>query len=160
MTRAGIVSERSDHELLRRLLDVEEIKRLKARYFRLMDTKSWEDWGQVFARDAVMEVPEAGLVERGREAIVASVSRALTGARTVHHGHMPEIEITGEGTARGTWAMFDYVEWAPSEAGERRGLVGYGHYLEEYVREDGAWRIRRLHLARLRVDAVAPGAPR
>ena len=154
------MNDGNDRALLRRLLDVEEIKRLKARYFRLMDTKSWEEWGQVFARDAVMEVPEAGLVERGREAIVASVSRALTGARTVHHGHMPELEITGEGTARGTWAMFDYVEWPPSEAGERRGLVGYGHYLEEYVREDGAWRIRRLRLARLRVDALAPGAPR
>jgi hypothetical protein len=68
---------------------------------------------------------------------------------------MPEIEITGEGTARGTWAMFDYVEWPPREGGARVGLTGYGHYLEEYVREDGAWRIRRTHLSRLRVDPLA-----
>lgn len=36
-------------------------------------------------------------------------------SRTVHHGHMPEIDITGPDTARGTWAMFDYVEWPPHD---------------------------------------------
>lgn len=141
-------------ELLRRLLDVEDIKRLKARYFRTLDHKDWGGFGEVFARDAVLEVPEAALVANGRAAIVAAVSGPLTGSRTVHHGHMPEIELTGPDTAKGTWAMFDYVEWAPSANGARVGLQGYGHYLEEYVREDGAWRIARLHLARLRVDPL------
>jgi uncharacterized protein (TIGR02246 family) len=141
-------------DLLRRLLDVEDIKRLKARYFRTLDHKDWDGFGDVFACDAVLEVPEAALVANGRAAIVAAVSGPLTGSRTVHHGHMPEIELTGPDTAKGTWAMFDYVEWAPAESGQRVGLQGYGHYLEEYVREDGAWRIARLHLARLRVDPL------
>jgi hypothetical protein len=73
--------------------------------------------------------------------------------RTVHHGHMPEIEITGSDTARGMWAMFDYVEW-PEQDGRRIGLKGYGHYVEEYVREDGDWRIARSRLERLRVDPL------
>ena len=140
-------------EMLQRLLDIEEIKRLKARYFRFLDQKKWDEWGQVFARDAVMELPEADMTVAGRAAIVESVSTALTGTRTVHHGHMPEIELTGDGTARGTWAMFDYVEWPPN-GDQRAGLKGYGHYLEEYVREDGQWCIKRLHLARLRVDPL------
>lgn len=149
------MSDQLDSELIRQLLDVEEIKRLKARYFRTLDRKEWDEFGQIFAREAVMEVPEGGIVERGRDAIVAKVSAALAGARTVHHGHMPDIEITGPDTACGTWAMFDYVEWPRSESGTRVGLEGYGHYLEEYVREDGAWRIHRLHLSRLRVDPLA-----
>jgi uncharacterized protein (TIGR02246 family) len=149
------VSEgQDDRELLQRLLDIEEIKRLKARYFRALDTKDWDEWAQVFAKDAVMEVPEADVLNRGRDTIVASVSRALTGATTAHHGHMPEIEITGPDTARGTWAMFDYVEWAASKPEARVGLKGYGHYREEYVREDGAWRIAHMHLSRLRVDPL------
>ena len=152
------MNERHDQESSKRLLDVEAIKRLKARYFRTLDRKQWDEFGRVFAREAVMEVPEANLVQRGREAIVSSVSAALTGARTVHHGHMPEIDITGPDTARGTWAMFDYVEWPPSESGGRVGLQGYGHYEEEYVREDGEWRIARLRLVRLRVDALAGAA--
>lgn len=134
--------------------DIEAIKRVKARYFRCLDTRDWEGWGRVFAADAVLEVPEADVVEHGRDAIVASVSAALTGATTVHHGHMPEIELTGPDTARGIWAMFDYVEWPPSDSGERIGLRGYGHYHEEYVREDGEWRIARTRLVRLRVDPL------
>jgi hypothetical protein len=136
------------------LLDIEQIKQLKARYFRLMDTKRWDDWGLVFTKDCVMEVPEANMVNNGRAAIVTNVSTALTGARTVHHGHMPEIEITGDATARGVWAMFDYVEF-PEQDGTRAGLQGYGHYHEEYVREDGAWRIARVRLERLRVDGLS-----
>jgi hypothetical protein len=105
----------------------------------------------VFASDCIMEVPEAAMVNTGRQEIVANVSGALVGARTCHHGHMPEIEIVGDGTARGIWAMFDYVEWDEQD-GARVGLQGYGHYREEYKREDGEWRIARIRLERLRID--------
>jgi hypothetical protein len=142
-------------DAVQRLLDIEAIKQLKARYFRCMDQKRWHEWGEVFARDAVLEVPEANMVTTGRDAIVAGVSSLLEGARTVHHGHMPEIEVTGRDTARGTWAMFDYVEWPPNaDDGTRVGLQGFGHYFEEYVREDGEWRISRSRLVRLRVDPL------
>ena len=150
------MTELSGDAAVQRLLDVEELKRLKARYFRTLDRKEWDAFALVFARDAVMEVPEAGMVERGRAAIVASVSAALAGTQTVHHGPMPDVEVTGSDTARGTWAMFDYVEWPRPEGGGRVGLQGYGHYEEEYVREEGEWRIRHLRLVRLRVDALAP----
>jgi hypothetical protein len=143
----------TETDRLHELLDIEAIKQLKARYFRLMDLKQWDDWGMVFASDCVMEVPEAEMVNTGREEIVANVSGALVGARTCHHGHMPEIEITGPGSARGIWAMFDYVEWEAQD-GTRIGLQGYGHYREEYTREDGEWRIARTRLERLRVDSL------
>jgi SnoaL-like domain len=143
----------SDSTALQQLLDIEAIKQLKARYFRLMDLKQWDDWGMVFASDCVMEVPQADMVNRGRQEIVTNVRGALVGARTCHHGHMPEIEITGDGTARGVWAMFDYVEW-PEADGTRVGLQGYGHYREEYTRGDGEWRIARTRLERLRVDSL------
>ena len=140
---------------VQRLVDIEAIKQLKARYFRFLDTKQWDQWGTVFTADAVLEVPEAAVVEQGRTQIVAGVSAALEGTQTAHHGHMPEIEITGPDTARGTWAMFDYVEWPAGEDGARVGLQGYGHYVEEYAREDGEWRIARTRLERLRLDMLA-----
>jgi uncharacterized protein (TIGR02246 family) len=143
-----------EDDRLTRLVAIEEIKQLKARYFRSLDHKDWEEFGRVFTGDAVMEVPEADIVVNGREAIVESVSSALTGTRTVHHGYMPEIEISGPDTARGTWAMSDYVEWPTDQNGNRVGLTGYGHYLESYVRTDDQWRIAKLHLARLRVDPL------
>jgi hypothetical protein len=36
-------------------------------------------------------------------------------------------------------------------------LHGFGHYHEEYARQDGTWRIRRLRLERLRMDIRPKG---
>lgn len=134
--------------------DLEAIKQLKARYFRLLDTKQWDAWGEVFTDDVRMDVPEGDVVLDGRAAVVGGVSAALTGTTTVHHGHMPEIEVTGA-TATGTWAMEDYVEWPSGEDGTRNGLRGYGHYHETYAKgDDGRWRIASLRLDRLRIDPL------
>lgn len=148
-----------DRELLQRLLDVEAIKGLKARYFRTLDEQDWDGFGAVFADDAVLEVPEVGMAVEGRAAIVDSVRAPLTGARTVHHGHMPEITVTGPARAEGVWAMFDLVEWPPGPDGGRVGITGYGHYREAYVRDGDGWRIARLRLTRLRVDPLAAAPP-
>jgi hypothetical protein len=132
------------------LADIEAIKQLKARYFRLLDTKRWQEWGEVFTEDAHLDTsqdaPQA--VATGRAAIVALVSGAVGQAVTVHHGHMPEIEITAPGRARGIWAMEDYLEF-PGDP-PALTLHGRGHYFEEYEKgSDGVWRIRSLRLVRL-----------
>ncbi len=128
-----------------KLLELEEIKQLKARYFRFIDTQQWDGLKNgVFAEDAQLKWgPEDDQVMVGREAILAGLQMNLEGATTVHHGHMPEIEIIDETNARGIWSMFDRVDHP------QYLLVGYGHYHEEYVKTAEGWRIRRLHLTRL-----------
>ncbi|MHB8661628.1 MAG: nuclear transport factor 2 family protein [Acidimicrobiales bacterium] len=139
---------------IQRLLDIEAIKQLKARYFRSMDTKDWSGFGAVFTHDVHVVVPEGDMDITGRDAAVAAISGALTGVQTVHHGHMPEIEITGTDTASGIWAMEDYVEFAGAN-GARAGLRGYGHYHERYHRDAGGWLIAELRLSRIRVDPLS-----
>ena len=139
---------------LQRLLDVEEIQQLKARYFRCMDTKDWDGFGTVLTADAVMDAD--GYVGEGRDEIVAFLRRVLDGVVTTHHGHTPEITITGPDTATGVWAMFDYLTFPGDPAA---GFRGYGHYHEHYVREPGGWRIRRVTLTRLRVDPFDGAGP-
>lgn len=69
---------------------------------------------------------------------------------------MPEIEFTGASTARGVWAMFDWVDRGP-EAG---AIQGFGHYHEDYLKEsDGEWRIKVLRLTRIRVDNIPGSRP-
>ncbi len=139
---------------IQHLLDIEAIKQLKARYFRTMDTKDWAGFKAVFASDARMIVPEGGVDLTGNQTIADTISGFLQGATTTHHGQMPEIQITGANTAKGIWAMFDYVQFPGIDGQSGMGLQGYGHYHEEYVREDGEWKIARLELSRLRVDPV------
>ena len=139
------------------LAEIEEIKQLKARYFRLMDTKQWSAWAEQLTPDCALEYVDQGELRlEGRDAVVDFVRGALHEAVSVHQGLMPEIELTGPTTARGIWAMSDVVEWS----GDRRAnsLRGFGHYEDEYVKEDGTWRVRRMRITRLRVDPLGlPG---
>jgi hypothetical protein len=138
------------------LAEIEAIKQLKARYFRLMDTKDWEGFARVFATDVEVDVSEDASVEgkglSGREAVVGFIRRAVGEARTIHHGHMPEIELLARDRARGVWAMFDWVEFSTPKGA--RGIRGYGHYHETYEKREGAWVITTLRLTRLRVDPI------
>jgi uncharacterized protein (TIGR02246 family) len=135
--------------------EIEAIRRLKARYFRLMDTKDWEGMRQVFADDVVIDTSEAGGdVVRGADEFMAFLRDALGDAVTVHQGHMPEIDLTSDTTATGIWALNDIVIWS---TGMR--LDGYGHYHETYEKSVGEWRIKSSKLTRLHTDFIMPEAP-
>jgi uncharacterized protein (TIGR02246 family) len=130
--------------------DLEAIKQLKARYFRTLDTKDWEGYREVFTDDVVIDVTgSGGTVYRGREPFMAYVQDHLADARTVHHGHMPEITITSPTTATAIWSMEDRVTFPNG-----RDMNGFGHYLESYEKVDGKWRIKTLTLTRLRTDVT------
>ena len=135
--------------------DVEAIKQLKARYFRTMDTRDWAGMRQVFVDDVVIDTTASGgNVVTGADEFLAFLQEALAGAVTVHHGHMPEIELTSATTATGVWALQDVIVW-PN--GMR--LQGYGHYHEAYEKADGRWRIASSTLTRLHVDMSGSEAP-
>ena len=153
----------------------DEIRELKARYFRFMDTKRWDDFATLFLHDSVFDVGEAfkdpggadasGLEAAirepivGRDAIVAYVSRGLDArVRSFHAGFMPEIEILSEDCARAVWSMEDRV-WLPD--GPVALMHGWGHYHETYTRRDGRWHIQTLKITRIRLEVVPrPAAAR
>jgi hypothetical protein len=137
------------------LQDLEDIRQLKSRYFRLMDTQQWEAWSDCFAPDVFARyegVPRAAADQpldvecSGRDGLLAGVRGLLTGAVSMHQGFMPEIRLTGAETAEAIWAMFDYVRLPTCH------FKGWGHYHEQYRRQAGAWRIQRIHLTRLHTE--------
>lgn len=136
--------------------EIDAIKQLKARYFRFMDTKRWGDLRRQFTDDARFDGTNKPVT--GPDEFVAWNSVRLGPATTVHQGHMPEIMLTSEQTAKGIWAMFDWVEFPTPIASGRgkgyRGFIGYGHYEETYRKEAGIWKISFLRLTRLRVNPV------
>jgi hypothetical protein len=132
------------------LWDIEEIKQLKARYFRLVDTKDWDAWRDLLTVDYRLE-SDAGVYE-GRDAVFSMVSSALAEGSTVHHALAPEIALTGPATATGVWAYQDHVVLTLD--GQTIAFHGYGHCHEEYARTEDGWRVRSTVETRLRVDPV------
>lgn len=137
-----------------RLLAIHEIGHLKARYFRCMDTKDWAGFAAVFADNAVADYTPPGgkqgeWTATGAANIVTLVKNVVAPAITVHHGHMPEIEVPSPTTASGIWSMEDSIWWP--EGSRRKTLHGLGHYHETYQKNDGRWLIETLKLTRLRV---------
>jgi SnoaL-like domain len=141
-------------DAVERLAAIEDIKRLKARYFRCLDTKEWSEFTTVFAADAVLDTTAdgAGVVVGNRE-IAEFVQSVVGDVTTVHHGHSPEIEVISPTSATGIWAMEDKLWW-PDDSSSVRAMHGYGHYRETYEKVSEEWHIKALTLTRLRVDFV------
>jgi hypothetical protein len=154
---------------LARLIAIEDIKQLKARYFRLMDTRDWEGLAAIFCRDAVFDCSEgasctpvgetprglAGPVTKGRDAIAAWIKGSFVDLTSVHHGHGHEIWIDSETEAHGIISMEDYIRGLDRRT---RVLHAAGHYHERYRVEDGVWRIAHTKLTRLFNDVEPGGA--
>jgi hypothetical protein len=135
---------------LEALLAIEEIKQLKARYFRYIDTKQWEFLPNVFTADCTFgfEGVVPGQVSRyaSVDDFVRGLKVILGDVTSVHHGHTPEITLSGPGTASGIWPMSDLLERPVGHP--LSSFTGYGHYHEKY-RKDDEWRIASVYLSRL-----------
>jgi len=117
--------------------DIEAIKKLKARYWRSVDTQQWDVLADCLAADIIFESPFFDCME-GRTYVVKVLKRAMRNVRTFHQGHNPEIEITDGSSANGKWALNDCVETA-----DKQFSKGYGRYDDEYVKDGGAWKIKK-----------------
>lgn len=131
--------------------DRDAIVQLKARYFRLMDTKDWDGLRNVFTEDVVIDTTEdSGTVINGVDDYMPFLISQIGNVTTVHHGHMPEINFVDDEHATGTWAMEDELWWP--EGSPIQYLHGYGHYHETYVRTADGWKISSMRLTRLYRD--------
>ena len=125
------------------------ISQVKARYCRTLDAQDWDAFAELFTEDLVLSVQGVDPIH-GRDQALSFIKGALTGARTAHHVHMPEIELNGD-EADVIWAMQDRNTWEPP----RNGVAtqrGYGQYHEHYVRINGQWKIARQKLVYLHID--------
>jgi hypothetical protein len=129
--------------------DIEEIKRLKARYFRMMDTKDWTGLAAVFTDDVEIDMTgEGGGVTRSVGEYMPFLRENIENVVTIHHGHMPEIELTSPATAKGVWALEDRLWWPPGAPISY--MHGFGHYHETYEKTAAGWRIKTMTITRLR----------
>ena len=142
-------------------ISTDAIRNLKGRYFRVIDTKRFDELHDILTEDAYFDLE--GIVQRdadgaivapaqlaalfpgcqravvrGRAEIVAFITGALSSVISIHHGFTPEIEVTGD-SATAIWPMEDvFFGVAPPH---HRIRHAYGHYADVYRRDQGVWRI-------------------
>src|SRR5262249_25122979 len=132
------------------LEDVEAVERLQRAYGFYIDKGYWDEAADLFAADATMEVGVDGVYvgqDRIREMIRAygggHPGPGLPFGQYNHRMHLqPVVHVSADGSAaKARWreiAMVgQYKEWA---------AWGDGVLEDEYVKEDGVWKIKSLHL--------------
>lgn len=127
---------------LQLLEDIEEIKRLKARYCAYCDAGYDADGiATLFTEDALWDGGMRGRAE-GREEIRSFFIRAPERLPfAVHMVMNPIIEVDGD-TAKGTWYLLQACTYAQGN----QAVWGSARYDEEYVRVNGDWKFKALKL--------------
>lgn len=143
-------------DALQKLLAENEIRVLKARYCRFLDTKDWNGLASLFLEDAILDVEQDTDIPpiHGRDAIIGQIRVAVIDAATSHQVHTPEISVNDNDTAQGVWAMQDRVVWkaGTSPIAGVASITGYGQYHETYSRSAVGWQFASLRLTRFHVD--------
>jgi hypothetical protein len=135
--------------------DIEEIKALKARYIRFGDTKQWDELAKLLTDDftALFEIaprfskdqPRRAEIS-GRDLFINIWTTALVGVVTMHNVYLPEITLVSPTAANGIWGMHDLVKMPQCV------FEGWGHYHDEYVKQQGVWLIKASRVTRLHAE--------
>ena len=125
---------------LKKLEDIEEIKKLQARYAYLVDTSQPDKIPDLFADEFTMELEGLPPLKTKDEVLKIFRATAKRYSMTRHMTMTPYIEVDGD-RAKGTWYLF-----GPFTRQTREGPQAVweaGRYDNEYVREHGEWKFSR-----------------
>jgi hypothetical protein len=95
---------------LQQLSDLEDIRTVKHRYFRGIDTADMALLETLFCDDLVVDYRGGTYRVRltGKADMLEFLANAFhSDALAMHHGHMPDIALTGDNSATGLWYLED-----------------------------------------------------
>ncbi|MCU1476774.1 MAG: hypothetical protein JWQ64_1467 [Subtercola sp.] len=141
---------------VQRLVAIDDIQHLKARYFRCLDAHDWSGLSALFTPDALLLVP-AWHEPKGLVDALAAFAETMAAIESIHTATMPEIEVSTTDRASAIWQMTDRLYGKIGDSTEYYNLVqGFGHYAELYRKVGSQWLISELVLTRDRRDQMGP----
>ena len=114
--------------------DLEAIRRLIALYPQLLDAKRLEEWGGLFAEDAIFDVFGRRLT--GRAEIVREIGAMQPETKLKHAVFAPIVELDAPDRAR---AWTDFATFAQGPSGI--SIANFATYHDVLAKRDGRWRI-------------------
>jgi len=139
---------------LQQLSDIEDIKMLKHRYFRGIDTADNALLETLIADDITVDFRGGGYraqLEGAKDFLIFLANSFHSEAVAMHHGNMPEITLTGSDEAEGIWYLFDIF----IQSDTRSQTVGSAIYKDRYRRIDGEWKMVHTEYDRI-IELVGP----
>ena len=126
---------------LNELKDIEALKKLKARYCHLVDSRQWKELTELFTEDATCDYGFFG-VYNGRAEIMNKFFRELVESASsfmVHMVHNPLIEVRGD-SASGTWYLTAQTTMQPVN----QAMWVMGIYRDQFKRVNQEWKLSSL----------------
>tara|TARA_B100001142_G_scaffold1960_1_gene2179 strand:+ start:61 stop:579 length:519 start_codon:yes stop_codon:yes gene_type:complete len=142
---------------LQKLIDIEEIKNLKHRYFRAIDMADFDLLDNVFSQDITIDY-RGGTYRwesEGKETIKESLKHAFHNqTAAMHTAHHPEIEVLSNIKATGKWYLQDiFYNFDLGSITQGTAL-----YVDKYIKEDDQWLIQHSEYDRI-WEKVSPINP-
>lgn len=123
---------------VQRLSDIEEIKALKGKYLRCLDTKDWDGIRETFAPNIHTEYSSGKYSFDDADSIVQFWDTSMPASVIHQHQcHTPEIWFDSDTEAWGYWYLQDYL--LVTEHDSR--LLGTAIYKDKYEKVNGVWLI-------------------
>lgn len=131
-----MAASRTMDAAIARLVDIEALRQLKARYCYLVDEANWDELEGLWTENAVCDYGFFGRYE-GRKPIMDSFFRGLVASASTFNAHLlhnPVVEVEGN-LAHASWYFT-----AHTTVGGRAFWV-MGKYRDRYARVQGEWKI-------------------
>jgi bile-acid 7alpha-dehydratase len=124
------------------LRDLEEIKKVKYRYFRAMTDNDHDALKETLTADVVTSYSDGKYVFEDRDQLLGFLIDSHdpdAGIMAYWMAGMPEITLESETSATAIWAMYHYFY------SQKGGFVDemFVYYDDAYRKEDGVWRISK-----------------
>jgi SnoaL-like domain len=132
-----------------RIDDVDEIEKLQSSYGFYTDKMLWDEVVDLFADDGTLEIGPSGVyvgkdsIRRYLYSLSGGKQGPLEGVLFEHFQLQPIVTVEPGGqSAQARWRSLLMTGVYGAESG---GNWGEGTYENEYVKQDGVWKIRKLH---------------
>ena len=132
-----------------RVADVDAIENLQGSYGYYTDKMLWDEVLDLFADDGTLEIGPSGVyvgkdsIRRYLYSLSGGKQGPLEGVLNEHFQLQPIVTVAPDGqSANARWRAFLMLGVYGSGSG---GNWGEGTYENEYVKQNGVWKIRKLH---------------
>ncbi|MFC1942769.1 nuclear transport factor 2 family protein [Chloroflexota bacterium] len=144
---------------VRTIQDIEDIKKLTRIYGYYLEHWQWDEVAGLFSDspDASVEISNSG-VYLGKEGITKFFYRERVPNEFLHVmmqiSGVVDVDPSGK-TAKGRWYGFGCFAFDTDDG--VRPVLGSGVYENEYVKEDGIWKFKKLQFSRIFMSAFEDG---